>query len=167
MIVEAGHSLPSSHEVLSIASYNVMMPNENDGWWMYKMFLPSVDTAQHAAWPARRAKLRARIASADADIVCIQEASGATSAAPGRDDFDFMAELGYGGRAAAKSQRMHCATFWKQSKVALVGDVIRASRDLITRFEVLSARRSGAADAAAAAAVAAEAPSPAAAGSRV
>ena len=135
-IVRAGAPLPPSS--LSIVSYNVMMPNEHDGWWMYKMYKPRLDRtpSAHSAWPMRQALLRARIASASADVVCIQEACGATEDAAGLDDFAFMRELGYEGRAVAGRGRMRCATFWRTSRVVLIGEPVSVHRDLIARFEV-------------------------------
>ena len=75
----------------SVISYNVLLPNSGDGWWVFKYYDASTPDAQRA-WAHRQGLLKAQLLAQMADIVCIQEARGESFA----DDFRFMAEAGYG-----------------------------------------------------------------------
>ncbi|CAM9545295.1 unnamed protein product, partial [Ectocarpus sp. 8 AP-2014] len=74
---------------LTVVSFNVLLPNGNDGWWMYKVYQPHVPE-EHRVWPFRKALMREYLLSKDADIVCVQEASAETF----ETDFDFMKDAG-------------------------------------------------------------------------
>eukprot|EP00668_Euglena_longa_P031642 GGOE01040883.1.p1 GENE.GGOE01040883.1~~GGOE01040883.1.p1 ORF type:complete len:443 (+),score=135.76 GGOE01040883.1:99-1331(+) len=101
--------MPRQERSFTLLSFNVLLPNSVDGWWLYKYYRPEVpETA--TAWPARQAQLKALILRADADIVCVQEASPETF----EQDFAFMLEAGY--KAALYNKgRMRSATFWQPS----------------------------------------------------
>lgn len=50
---------------LSVLSYNVLLPNSQDGWWTYKMYSPPLDE-QHkdvASWEYRRDLIKDRISA--------------------------------------------------------------------------------------------------------
>ncbi|MFT5681847.1 MAG: endonuclease/exonuclease/phosphatase family metal-dependent hydrolase [Myxococcota bacterium] len=103
--------LHESAEVLggiSLISYNVLLPNSADGWWVFKYYDAEVpDSAR--IWPHRQGLLSATLLGAMADIVCIQEARGETFT----DDFGFMAEAGYDAEIHRKYM-LRPATFWRR-----------------------------------------------------
>jgi len=110
-----------------------LLPNSVDGWWLYKNYLPNTpETAR--TWAARQALLQAAIFEADADVVCIQEASGKSEF---RKDFGFMFKHGYEGTIAANG-RMRCATFWRPDVVQPVLEPISKDRTLVVPFRVLT-----------------------------
>jgi mRNA deadenylase 3'-5' endonuclease subunit Ccr4 len=121
---------------LSIFSYNVLLPNSQDGWWTYKMYNPPLSTEEQkaiAAWDYRRDKIRERVAAVDAGIVCLQEVSPESF----EQDFAFMEELGYDCREMFKKGRFRPATFWKSSDYELVADPVHKDRTLLTAFRPL------------------------------
>lgn len=97
------------------------------------MYLPPLDAAtQHiASWDYRRDLLRQRIASVDADIVCLQEVSPLSF----DDDFAFMNDLGYDGKEMFKKGRFRPATFYKSSRVKLITPAVHKDRTLLTIFQ--------------------------------
>ena len=128
---------------LSVLSYNVLLPNSQDGWWTYKMYSPPLvllptndddddddDRRSIASWEYRRNLLRDRIATVDADVVCLQEVAPASFS----DDFAFMADLGYGGQELFKRGRFRPATFWKTDRCELVAPSVHKDRTLLTVF---------------------------------
>ena len=63
---------------LSVLSYNVLLPNSQDGWWTYKMYNPPLSNEEResiASWDYRRDLIKERLATVDAGIVCLQEVS--------------------------------------------------------------------------------------------
>lgn len=99
-------SLPSTSYNLSILTYNVLLPNSQDGWWNYKMYsYPESMTKetlkkqnqkldQISNWSYRQELLKERIRTINSDVVCVQEVSPLSF----EDDFAFMKdELGYDG----------------------------------------------------------------------
>ena len=97
------------------------------------MYLPPLDAGnQHiSSWDYRRDLLRQRIASVDADIVCLQEVSPLSF----DDDFAFMNELGYDGKEMFKKGRFRPATFYKSSRVKLITPAVHKDRTLLTIFQ--------------------------------
>lgn len=74
---------------ISIMSYNVLLPNSQDGWWLYKMYSQLVPV-ESTTWNFRQRLLQDQIAVADADVVCLQEAAESSF----ESDFHFMKDLG-------------------------------------------------------------------------
>lgn len=103
---------PDSASV-SVLSWNVLMPNSRDGWWLYKYYPPSVPT-EATRWDARRELLSEAICSSKADIVCLQECSPLSFAS----DFKFLFEAGYTAAIHGKG-RMRPATFWRSDRLRL------------------------------------------------
>ena len=70
-------TIPRLPACLSVLSYNVLLPNSQDGWWNYKMYLPPLAPPDEhiATWEYRKSLLRERIGLIDADVVCLQEVS--------------------------------------------------------------------------------------------
>lgn len=114
-----------SVEGLSVLSWNVLLPNSQDGWWVYKYYGSNVPR-EDSAWPAREALFRRYFEEADADVICIQEASGESF----ESDFAFMKDLGYECELHQK-YRLRSATFWKRDKLQLV-EAFHKDRVLIT-----------------------------------
>jgi mRNA deadenylase 3'-5' endonuclease subunit Ccr4 len=121
-------------EHLSILSYNVLLPNSEDGWWTYKMYLPPLpeDKQFQSSWNYRRDLLRQRIKLMNADVVCLQEISPKSF----KSDFAFMEELGYDGMELFKNGRFRPATFWKTSQVELAAPAVHKDRCLLTAFRL-------------------------------
>jgi endonuclease/exonuclease/phosphatase family metal-dependent hydrolase len=116
VLLPAGSALtrPCPRSV-SILSWNVLLPNSRDGWWLYKYYPPSVPAAA-TRWEARRALLQQTIATSEADIVCLQECSALSFAS----DFDFFLTAGYSAALHGKG-RMRPATFWRSDRLRLCG----------------------------------------------
>jgi len=93
---------------LSLITYNVLLPNSGDGWWVFKYYDETTPDAART-WSHRQALLSETLLTARADIVCIQEASGATFA----EDFGFMTAAGYDA-ALHRKYRLRPATFWRR-----------------------------------------------------
>ena len=121
-------SLPTSTSSLSVLSYNVLLPNSQDGWWNYKMYNNhSADLNVISSWDYRKRLLKDRIQLINPDIVCMQEVSPISF----EDDFAFMKEeLGYDGNEMFKRGRFRPATFWKSSKCFLVSPPVHNFQNL-------------------------------------
>ncbi len=100
----------------SLLSYNVLLPNSTDGWWIYKYYHPSVPMEERA-WNSRQGLLREQILQSGVDIVCLQETHGESF----EQDFGFMAEAGYK-HALHRKFRFRTATFWRQDRIELVAE---------------------------------------------
>lgn len=110
--LDAHLSDPSNQ--LSILSYNILLPNNLDGWWIFKSYDPSIPM-QHRQWPHRHALLKAQLLSSRADIICIQEASAASF----EQDFAFLIEAGYD-LCLHDKYTFRNATFWRRDRLSLV-----------------------------------------------
>lgn len=121
---------------LSVLTYNVLLPNSQDGWWNYKMYLPPLSPEEEhiSRWEHRRSLLRERIGLVDADVVCLQEVSPLSFG----EDFAFMSEdLGYDGVELFRKGRFRPATFWKKDRVKLAAPAVHKDRTLLTTFQIL------------------------------
>jgi len=138
-------SLPSTSYNLSILTYNVLLPNSQDGWWNYKMYsYPESMTKetlkkqnqkldQISNWSYRQELLKERIRTINSDVVCVQEVSPLSF----EDDFAFMKdELGYDGMEIFKRGRFRPATFWRSKKCELVAPPTHKDRTLLTTFRL-------------------------------
>lgn len=116
-------------------SYNILLPNSQDGWWTYKMYLPPLTDADQSSifstWEYRKSLLRERIGLINADVVCLQEVSPLSF----DDDFAFMLDdLGYDGVELYRKGRFRPATFWKKNRLVLVDIPQHKDRTLMTSF---------------------------------
>jgi mRNA deadenylase 3'-5' endonuclease subunit Ccr4 len=100
------------------------------------MYLPPLtdENLYIATWEYRRDLIRQRIATVDADVVCIQEVSPLSFDM----DFAFMHELGYDGKEMFKRGRFRPATFYKRSRLELVIPAVHKDRTLLTVFRPIS-----------------------------
>ncbi|CAM9637834.1 unnamed protein product [Ectocarpus sp. 13 AM-2016] len=129
-ILPAKAPLPLLDDGLTVVSFNVLLPNGNDGWWMYKSYQSHVPE-EHRVWPFRKALMREYLLSKDADIVCVQEASAETF----DTDFDFMKDAGYDHVLHTKF-RFRSATFFKTSRLELASEKHK-DRVLVTGLRTL------------------------------
>eukprot|EP00667_Euglena_gracilis_P012764 EG_transcript_13123 len=126
-IVPKGAAMPRAERSFTVLSFNVLLPNSVDGWWLYKYYRPEVPE-EATLWPARQTQLRALLLGAGADIVCVQEACPDTF----EQDFAFMADAGYKVALYTKG-RMRSATFWLASVFEEVATVSK-DRVLVTQL---------------------------------
>jgi endonuclease/exonuclease/phosphatase family metal-dependent hydrolase len=98
---------------LTILTWNVLLPNSVDGWWLYKYYGPGVPN-EATTWSHRQALLKERLVAADPDVICLQETSEKSFAS----DFDFLTDAGYD-CAIMNKGRMRPATFWKRDRLEL------------------------------------------------
>mmetsp|Transcript_3735 Transcript_3735/g.9391 ORF Transcript_3735/g.9391 Transcript_3735/m.9391 type:complete len:485 (-) Transcript_3735:4709-6163(-) len=126
-------SAASPSPVISLLSWNVLLPNSVDGWWTYKMYNPPLSPEQRymAAWQYRQDLIQQRISTTQPNIVCLQEVAPDSF----EDDFRFLTEdLGYDGVALFNKGRFRPATFWKTSELELVAPPVHKDRTLLTAF---------------------------------
>ncbi|KAL7537248.1 hypothetical protein ACHAWF_005711 [Thalassiosira exigua] len=129
-------ALPRIPAALSVLSYNVLLPNSQDGWWSYKMYLPPLgpDDTDVSTWEHRKGLLRERIGLVDADVVCLQEVSPLSF----EEDFAFMSDdLGYDGVEMFRKGRFRPATFWRKDRVKLAQPSQHKDRTLLTSFRLV------------------------------
>lgn len=120
---------------LSVVSYNVLLPNSQDGWWNFKMYNPPLVEQKDwviSSWDYRRDLLKERIRTIDADVVCLQEIAPDSF----QNDFAFMKDLGYDGSELYKKGRFRPATFWKTSYCTLASPSVHKDRSLLTAFQL-------------------------------
>lgn len=115
---------------LSVLSYNVLLPNSVDGWWIYKYYDHDAP-AMVSSWEHRQKLLRDCILQADADVVCLQEVAPDSF----ETDFAFMCEAGYRHQLLNKG-RMRNATFWRSDRLQLAS-AFSKDRTLATRLTLL------------------------------
>ena len=114
-------------KTFSIFSWNCLLPNSIDNWWCEKMYQSHVPE-EARQWPHRQQLIQDRIALANADIVCIQEAAADTF----ESDFGFMRDMGYD-VVLHKKFRFRCATFYRPTAFTLQS-VAHEDRALVTSF---------------------------------
>lgn len=132
-ILPAGVALPGAVACarrFSCVSYNVLLPNSQDGWWIYKYYRRQGDFTE---WPRRQEMLRSQLLRAAADVICLQEVSELSFS----EDFGFLAEHGYAALLHNKKGRMRPATFWRREAFDLVSEQHK------DRSLVLALRRPG------------------------
>lgn len=130
-----GSSDGASELTLSCLTYNVLLPNSKDGWWIYKYYRGD---GPHTAWPARQGLLRQQLLTAAADFVCMQEACELSW----EEDFAFMEDAGYVRLLHEKPGRMRPATFWLKDRWTLVSALHR-DRTLTVALRRVSGPRAG------------------------
>jgi len=99
----------------SIMSYNVLIPNSVDGWWIYKMY-GSDTPLEDTKWEARAKLLHTQLLEAGTDILCLQEMAGESI----DQDWEFLKEAGYD-CAVYRKDRMRCVS----SRCSVRGSYLR------------------------------------------
>ena len=128
-----GAPLPTDSSQFSILSYNVLMPNSVDGWWLYKYYQPSTPL-EHTEWHAREALLRQQLSRSRADVICLQEMAPESF----ESDFHFLTEQSYECILHSKG-RMRVATFWRTERFSLLLVPKHGDRTLITVLQTVVA----------------------------
>ncbi|CAJ1335463.1 unnamed protein product [Effrenium voratum] len=116
-------------------TYNVLLPNSQDGWWIYKYYR---DNGPHTSWPARQALLEKQILHCQPDVLCLQEVSEPSFSS----DFAFLPAAGYEAVLHDKKGRMRPATFWRSSEWEKVG-VQHKDRTLVVTLRKLGGQNAG------------------------
>eukprot|EP00928_Gymnodinium_smaydae_P079864 TRINITY_DN63696_c0_g1_i1.p1 TRINITY_DN63696_c0_g1~~TRINITY_DN63696_c0_g1_i1.p1 ORF type:complete len:411 (+),score=69.55 TRINITY_DN63696_c0_g1_i1:280-1512(+) len=116
-------------------TYNVLLPNSKDGWWIYKYYRDS--DAEMTSWPARQSLLKQQTLDVAADFVCLQEVSDLSFA----EDFAFLAEAGYESVMFSKG-RMRPATFWRSERWESVAQ-LHKDRTLIVALKLKTGSHKG------------------------
>ena len=114
MLIPSASALPRLANGFSLLSFNVLLPNSQDGWWLYKYYDGVSQDYATTLWPARSKLLAERLLSADADVVLLQECSADSF----ETDWSFLFDAGYDYAIHTKG-RMRPATFWKRERMAL------------------------------------------------
>lgn len=112
-------------------SYNILLPNSVDGWWVYKMYSYRHGVpAEQTSWEVRKSLLQREISTTNCDVVCFQEVSADSF----DSDFSFMRDLGYDQSEMYKRGRFRPATFWKSARVEAVAAPMHRDRVLVIPF---------------------------------
>lgn len=109
-IIPYGAPLPRSNDDLSIISYNILLPNNSEGWWIPKCFPPQTPLA-HRKWPHRKQKILNFLHNTNADFICLQEVAQSSW----KEDFQELWNNGYAGVIHKKNNLFRCATFFKST----------------------------------------------------
>jgi len=116
-VLEKGSPWPELGSAgFTLSTYNVLLPNSGDGWWIYKYYPKHVPPPERT-WEHRSLLLRSNIldaGGAGSDIVCLQELSADSF----ENDFTFMAMAGYE-HVLHQKFRFRTATFFKKDKFEL------------------------------------------------
>ena len=129
------HNQKVHEDGISVLSYNILLPNSMDGWWVYKMYSHRHGISiEQTEWECRRSLLARDIGAADCDIVCLQEVCADSF----DTDFSFMEDLGYDSSELYRKGRFRPATFWKSNRVCATSAAIHRDRCLILAFQSIS-----------------------------
>ena len=99
---------------ISLMSYNILLPNSQAGWWVYKYYHPSIPL-KHRTWEARKKLLAAQIPRT-VDVFTFQECAVETYI----DDLDFLSETH--ALLCHKRARIAMVTAWKKDRFELVAE---------------------------------------------
>ena len=123
MFVIPPNKLNARSTDISLMSYNILLPNSAQGWWVYKYYHPNVPE-EHRTWNARKKLLSAQI-DRRIDLFTFQECSLDTYAT----DLDFMLETHT--MLCHKRARIAMVTAWKSDRFELLADY-HLNRSLVT-----------------------------------
>jgi len=117
-ILSAGSALAPQQpgHGFSVMTWNVLLPNSMDGWWIYKYYR---NPGPAAEWTARQALMQQQLLAAAADVICLQEVSDQSF----DQDFQFLCDAGYAALMHEKKGRMRPATFWRRDGWESLGAV--------------------------------------------
>lgn len=115
-------------------SFNVLLPNSEDGWWISKYYRPSTPPSQRA-WSHRAKLIRELLLSQRPDVICLQEALEPSFSS----DFAFLKDAGYA-CALHEKRYLRPATFWRADRYALV-QAKSKNKTLVTLLRTPKGRR--------------------------
>ena len=128
-IIPFGDPLPHSQNNLSLISYNILLPNNTEGWWIPKCYPPQTPLV-HRMWPHRKKKILDFLHNTNADIICLQEVAQSSW----KEDFQKLWSNGYEGVIHRKNNLFRCATFFKNDVYTLL-ETRHSFRSLVHLFE--------------------------------
>ena len=128
-IIPFGQRLLSQQHEISITSYNILLPNNTEGWWIPKCYPPTTPQ-QHRTWTYRKAKLIHHLTSVSADIICLQEVAQSSW----KEDFAELWNQNYEGIIHKKNNLFRCATWYRSNKFALL-ETRHSFRTLVHIFQ--------------------------------
>ncbi len=114
MFVISPAELNRNPEDISLMSYNILLPNSEQGWWVYKYYHPDTPLEERL-WASRKALLQRQI-SVSIDLFTFQECASATY----EEDLDFLVnthEL-----LCHKRARIAMVTAWKMERFELLAE---------------------------------------------
>ena len=126
--------LASGPGQLSVLSYNILVPNREQGWWVFKAYDHDLPM-QARAWPHRRALLLAQLLASRADVICLQE----TLQDGFQEDLAPLRDAGYE-LLQHRKQLMRPATLWRSARLAFV-QARHCDRSLVTTLRCLQTQR--------------------------
>ena len=116
MNIIANHEpLHSTEDQISFLSYNILLPNNTEGWWIPKCYPPHTPP-EHTTWAYRKNLLLQQLLHSSADIIFLQEVAQSSW----KEDFHDLLETGYEGTIHAKNNLFRCATFVQPQKIQIV-----------------------------------------------
>lgn len=128
-IIPFGHPLSHSSKELCIVSYNILLPNNTEGWWIPKCYPPQTPQS-HRQWPHRKKKILEYLLNTTADIICLQEVAQSSW----KEDFQELWSNNYEGVIHKKNNLFRCATFYKNDVYTLI-ETRHSFRTLVHLFE--------------------------------
>ena len=114
MFVISPNKLNARPDDISLMSYNILLPNSEQGWWVYKYYHPDVPIEERT-WEARKKLLKAQI-STTVDLFTFQECALETY----QSDLDFL--TGTHSLLCHKRARIAMVTAWKTDRFELLTD---------------------------------------------
>ncbi len=118
----SSHQLNNQSEDISIMSYNILLPNSELGWWVFKYYHPEIPLEQ-TTWSYRKELLKQQICKVD--LLTLQECNPETI----DQDLDFL-ESTYT-KLCHRRARIAMATCWNTERFELVADY-HLNRCLVT-----------------------------------
>ena len=128
-MIPFGALLKRENKELSVVSYNILLPNNIDGWWIPKCYPPQTPM-EHRTWSHRKKKLIDYLQNTSADIICLQEVAQSSW----EEDFQELTDKDYSGIIHSKNNLFRCATFYKERHLNLL-ETRHSFRSLVHLFE--------------------------------
>ena len=123
MFVIPPNKINAKPEDISLMSYNILLPNSEQGWWVYKYYHPDIPN-EDRTWEARKRLLKRQI-SLEIDLFTFQECSLNTY----EGDLDFMTSTHT--LLCHKRARIAMVTAWKSERFELIAEY-HLNRTLVT-----------------------------------
>lgn len=128
-IIPFGHKLEHEAHQISLISYNILLPNNTEGWWIPKCYPPETPI-EHRTWMYRKEKIHSHLRTVAADIICLQEVAFSSWT----EDFQELWDTGYEGVIHKKNNLFRCAT-WYRKDIYKLCETRHAFRTLVHLFQ--------------------------------